>query len=690
MPEFRIFLDGVEFFDVPEEIKFFEQSLKRIKEDDQMIFRIINESEVTFTGDTYRYICQKRKADLCSNIDVVIKSMCQGEWTDLFVGVFKNSIALNFPVERKIKSKLYENDYASSLLERVDNEVFLNLTKSINGVEIGICPYEDVQFFDRNGNDYRKCRVWRIREVFKWLIRYFTDDKISFTSDFLMTENHAITTGAMLRLGAVGGLPPTNNFQNNYLIPNVSYAKLFSEVRKLMRIYSATENSTIRIDQETYFFKSDVIFEFNELPVGTEEEFYTDELYSELRIGAIDNKTDTGVNYIANLRLYGTEEETYNNCSSCVINNSLDLVNEWIINTNIIHECLLNVTEVWDDRICIIEMDGLVPAKYQEVDAIDGINDFYYNQKFQNINKMVFWEGGIPVCVNNIYDEESCMNYLYDPADDVKIYHEQFDGQDGITLSMLRFSNQICDSIFFHTSTYASQNVELYDSSIIPPTRPLQNNTSGFASVVCIPFSGIYKFETQINFTNVLQVNGGTAMQLGEEYKIELKLIVLKGGYATLEGGAIAVVPDFEYAVQYLETNDFETPFNKTLTVTTGDMALNAGAVVLPIVRIKTRKIGLNIVDGDAIEINSGYFTMLKGKYNFNTNIPVATEQQRRINIKIKYPLCCNEFNVINNNKYGIVKVAGMDAWINELKYINNKVSEFSLILRDTFCEENC
>jgi len=688
MQEFRIFLDGVEFFDIPEEVKFFEEKLSRIKEDDEMIYRIVNESELTFRGDCYKYICQKRIQDLCSNIDIKILNWCNSEYATLFDGVYKNSIATHFPNEKKIKSKLYENNYSSMLLERVNNNIYLNVTKSINGVEIGLCPYEDVQFFDNSGDDLKKVRIWRVREVFKWLIRYFTDDKIGFNSDFLMIENHAITTGAMLRNGATGGVAPTNTFQNTYSIPNITYAELFKEIRKLMRIYSATEDGTIKIEQENYFFQSNIIFELDELPLGTEEEFYTDELYSQLNIGATDNRTDTGVNFTPNLRLYGTEQETYNNCNNCVIDNQLDLVNDWIINSNIIHECLLNVTEVWDNKIVVIEMDGAVPAKYQETNGIDGSNDFYYNEKFNNINKMVFWEGGIPICVNNLYNQEPCMNLLYNPADDITIYHEQNDGQDGVTNTMLRFSDVDCDAILMANNSYDSQFIGLFDNFAI--SVPLNNNSSGAGTVVVIPFNGVYKFETQINFTNILQVNGGSAMQLGEEYKIELKIIVLRAGYAKLESGDNAVVPDFEFSVQYLETGDFETPFNETLTVVTTDMNLNAGAVVLPIVRIKTRKIGLNIVDGDAIEINSGYMTMLNADYDFITNIPVSTVEQRKIQIKLKYPLCCSEFNNIVSNKYGIIKVAGKDAWINELKYINNKVSEFSLILRDTFCTENC
>lgn len=687
MQEFKIFLDGVEFFDIPQELTMFEKTLIRDGEDD-FIFRTKNELELTFIGDIYEYICQKRTEDLCSEIQILIQELCNDVYTTLFDGVYKNAIATHYPNEKKIKSKLYDANYSANLLERKSSEVFLNLTTSIGGIQIGECPFIIADTFDQNNANLKSTRFYKVKDVFQWLIRYWTDDKVTFSSDFLTNNNHAITTGAMLRIGNVGGSQITNTFQNQYLIPNISYEQLFIEIRKILRIYSSVENNEIRIENEEYFFNSNAILNIDTLPFGTEEEFYEDEVYSQINLGSIDTKTDVGNYYTPKVKLFAHEDETYNNCSNCVLDRTLDLKNEWIIDSNVIHEARSGLTEFWDDRIFIVELNGNNVAQYQETDSLDGSNSFYYNEKFNNINKLINWEGGLPNCVTNVYNEEPCSTNNYNTADGVTLYHDDlFNGAKhiGINIAILKFSNELCDPILIANHDYQDQNVNIFDSGATPPYRPLINNESGSGSIIVIPFSGQYQFDLSATMRNVMTVGGGTNIGPFEELKWELKILVFKGGFYELEGGG-NVLPFYNNGVAYDHSGDFDDNFVVTLNTTTPLLTLPAGAVVLPTLRIKTEKLGIGINNGTAVEVQAGYFNMVQAEYNFIEDLPTSTLEPRLIKTKLKLPLCCDEFNLIEQNKYGIIKLAGRDTWIKELKYKRNSVSEFTLITRDTFC----
>lgn len=696
----RLFLDGVEFFNIPEEIFKMKISLVRDAgiDNDEQIFRTKTEEEFNFYGDAYKYLCERRKYNICADINIRIEKLCNDEWNILFIGKIKHLNAIHLPAKCIMRCRVYDNSYSALIRERQSNSYFLNLNKSINDTEIDSCAYNIIEVFKSLDTDgVKKIAVYEVFEVFKYLIRLLTNDEVQVISDVFTTGNlankYAICTGAMLRLGSGGGTI-SNSFNNTYLIPEVSYSTLFLELRKCFRLYQSIEfdsngSSILRIEPENYFFKNNLLLDIPNIPLDLEEAFYDEELYSEIKVGSVNTRPEKKY-YVPNLRLYAWNEELYNNCTNCTIQRSLNLVSDWIIDSNIIFDALDGV-DAWDKNIFIIELENLTtPKKYVEnIDLLPNIEappNNYYNQSLNNYYKLINWSGGIPICIGKFYNQEKCNQSVYDTADEVKLQHEPTHGNLGVTASILKFGNKLCDSIFIQNNEYSSQNCNLFDSAPMPPYIPLWNNLTGFGTVINIPFYGQYQFDCQANFTNILGVSGGNNIGPLEEYKWELKILIFTGGYTQLEGGSVET--PIEYVASYSHAGNFDDNFSQTLQVTTPLLTLNAGAVVVPIFRIKTIKIGLNVNSGAAVQMNSGYFNISEQKYDFIENMPQASEVQRLLKYKFNYPICFNDFKNIINNRYGIIRVNGIDTWLKEIRYEDNKISEIQLITEQTMCKD--
>lgn len=702
MQEYRLYLNDIEFYDIPEAILTgFEKTLIRDSgiSNDEQIFRDKCELELEFYGDAYNYICHQRINNICNDIDFRLERLCNSEYVIIFIGTIKQLNNINYPKKCILKSVIYDNSYSAMIRERQDNKFFLNLNKSINNTDILNCPNITINAFkqiDILGT--KKIATYEVFEVFKYLIRILTNDKVQVVSDIftsgILANKYSICTGAMLRLGVNSGFI-TNSFNNTYLIPELSYKELFIELRKCFRLYQSIEydnlgNPILRIENESYFYKNNVIFNLDDLPHEIEESYYQDEMYSDIRVGSVETIPESEY-FVPNIRLYSWSEENYNNCTNCNLQKTLDLVNDWIIDSNVIFDAI-NGTDSWDRNIFIIELENnTTPKKYKEdINQLPNLYQFannYYNESLNNYNKLINWSGGIPECIVNFYNQEKCNQSNYDTADDIKIQHDDFFNgfkHIGITNTMLRFNTELCDSIYIQNNDYNTQNCNIFDNSPPPPYVILENNITGLASVISIPFTGQYNIDCLVNFTNILQVGGGNNIGTLEEYKIELKILIFTGGVQQLEGGGN--VTPIEIVSSYDHAGNFDDNFNQTLQVTTGLININAGAIVVPIFRIKTEKLGIGVNAGDALQVNAGYLNIIDQNYNFIEDMPQATEVQKLIKYKLNLPLCFDNLQNIFKNKYGVIKINGIDTWIKELKYIDNKISEFTLITYKTLC----
>ena len=694
MREYRVFMDGVLLKNIPHGLDEFTTTLIRESgfSNEEQIFRQKSESELTFWGDGKEAICKKRKdVGYCGEISVIIQYRCNSFelWSTIFEGTYQDKLAKSNPAKCTITSQLYDNSFSAKIKNRQKNKVFLNVNKSINNVDIQQAQYNDVYFFQSNSLPIPTGRrVWQVWEAFKLLVSYLSDGSVGVVSDYFTTgeglNKWAILTGVMLRKGVSG--TPDIETPSTTMVPEISYQQLLLELRKKLRIYASIEKdvsgkTVMRIEPEEYFFKNNIIIDIQDIPLELEESFEDAELFSEVNVGAQENEVDTDANYIhPRIRLNAWENETYNNCSNCAIENTLDLVSEWIIDSNVIFD-ILDGNDSHDRSIVLIELDTTAtPGTFTKIYPTDGnTGKYHYNESLKNYAVLNRWGGGVPECIKNFFDTEPCM--VANVENDYTLHHDASSGNINVSDLVLYFSDEDCDSALAHNGNYGNLNVKIPEN-FFPPVKDILYNNDGQGSIYVCPTDGNYSFELQVQATNILDnIPGGNNIGPLEEYKWELKIFVFNGGIIDIESGNI-ITPDFEFIDTFFVTGTFDNPVTHTFNITTPIMTLPSGAVVMPIFRIRTHKNGLNLGDKDAARIDAGYFKLLSAEYT-GSNQLITSEGNRPIKWEFELPVTLSQFETIRENPYGIIRVNNKNGWLKELKYSPDKLSKFIVNSRD-------
>lgn len=693
MREFRVFMDGILLKNLPGGLDDFSTTLIRESglSNEEQIFRQKSEAELTFYGDGKDIICKKREeVGYCGEIAVVIQHRCSNAdpWQTIFEGTYQDKLAKVVPAKCLITSQLYDNSFSAKIKNRQKNKVFLNATKSASGVTIPSALYNDVYFYEPIGLPLPTGRrVWQVYEVFKLLISYLSDNTIGVVSDYFTTgedlNKWAILTGTMLRKG-VSASPEIGTSSNMY-VPEISYQEFLLELRKKLRIYTAVENDStgkivIRIEPEEYFFQNNVIINIEKIPLNLDETFEEAELFSEVKVGASENQVDNEY-YHPRVRLTAWEDETYNNCSNCAIENTLDLVSNWIIDSNVIYD-IIDGNDAFDKEIVLIELDTVAtPGTFTKISPTSGnAGKYHYNESLKNYAVLNRWGGGTPECIKNFFDTEPCM--VANVENDYILHHDASSGNINVSDIILYFSDEDCDSALAHDGSYGGLNVKIPEN-FFPPVKDILYNNDGQGSIYVCPIGGNYKFELQVEATNILtNIPGGNNIGPLEEYKIEAKILVFNGGIIDIESGNI-ITPDFEFIDTFFITGTFDNPVTHNFAVTTSLMNLPTGAVVMPIFRIRTHKNGLNLGDNDTIRIDSGTFKLLEADYN-ELNQLIMSEGNRPIKWEFDLPISASQFQTIKSNPYGIIRIDNKEGWIKELKFFPDKLSKVITIGRES------
>jgi hypothetical protein len=459
---------------------------------DAHILRQKTDLELTFWGDGYAYLCAKKQANYCQDVEIKIYVECESFRSLRFSGLVQLINTTTDPTRKTIKTQLKDNSWSGLIKERQNNKVFLTASKSATGETIAPCPSRIINMFDSTGAfTYTQIRVWDVYDVMKWLIKQYSNDTVTVVSDYFTTgagyNKYAITMGGML----YGGLSWVSQYAlPKYFTPQVSFLEVFREVRKKLRIYMSVDvdnvgNPTIRIEPEAYFYSSTVqILDVGSTPHNLIETYDKEQIYSEVKVGSSETKVDDGSFYTyPKLLLDAWENEVYQNCSDCVTENTLDLVSDWIIDSNVIHFTLGQTTLPAAEAANIFNGDRvfLIETKTALDQAQDYLlnGDYYYNDLLTNRNVFQNWAGGIPQCVAEYFASlcvDSCASASIDEINALP------------TEIPIDFDNAVC-----HVTNLFTEDMNFTWSSGATSPATLITIT-GTASYFVAPADGWYSF----------------------------------------------------------------------------------------------------------------------------------------------------------------------------------------------------
>jgi len=381
-----------------------EDLKSKIKRDNQLqAVLIFQEASVQFTGDGYEYLYNKLLTEgFCAVVDLVVERTCtdSATWKTLFKGrIFVSDCEFN---ERtcKANAKLEDNSFYSLIKNNSKIKTALDTDLTKNGDPLTQAPVYEIDFYDILTNAVvAKADVpsMRVYDAFKYLISFMTDNRVGFESTLFDVngrwEGLAITTGERIRTAT----------DIDWL--QISFATLFKEV------YNATEplimivedpytSPTIRIESESYSFANAVnlicgdVYEVN---TSIEQE----KLYSSINIGSSNiDDTNSRVSFPELIDLFGFKQEELYVVGECNIDNSLDLVGDFIRSSNIIHAQL--TTQDYDQSMFLIDTEYINSTSGRTTNT-NSLGEqppqgprYYYNDALRNSQILDRWEGGLP------------------------------------------------------------------------------------------------------------------------------------------------------------------------------------------------------------------------------------------------------------------------------------------------------
>jgi len=351
-------------------------------------------SSVTFMGSGYAVLRNGFEDALCESMTYRLTQECeQGERGIMDGVIYLTDIKWNLS-KCSAETPITDTTIGATVLNNLKIPVSPTSVNSKNAVAIAAAPLIDLEVFDPSA----AVGVYEpdTRIAFDWLdcirhcVRYMTDGSCDVTSDWYDAlpddEVYCIANGVNIRTFGAGDSAPVYTFQDLY----ASMWKAHNLMAALE--YSGTGAPILRIEQESYFWGAAGAVEFLNVD-DIEQSVDTDRLYATVKLGsegAIKNADN--VLSLPYLILRGFSKEEYHLAGQCNTDNSLDLSNPFVIDTNAIENAVVNNDDANDEEVFMIQYDRstnqAVKAPYLNNVGVP----YLYNQLLQNQLVMARWE----------------------------------------------------------------------------------------------------------------------------------------------------------------------------------------------------------------------------------------------------------------------------------------------------------
>lgn len=654
---FRVFLDDMLINDEP--IGLDDLQIQIIREDgysnSDQILRDKTETKLSFWGDGYKYLCAKKKESLCSLVDINIEFECDGLYESIFKGVIPMSfIEFQLPPIGTANTQIRDNSFTGLIKDYTTTEIplYSSITKNCEQLDI----INETFRFNKNTDgtpNYTDVKGFDVLSLFKYLINYATDNKINVVSDFLSGTNaqnrgYAITLGYNLH-------NTTGNFSQ--IFPKVTFDSLFKELRKKLRLYMVIEYSFgvpyLRIEPEDYSFDDTTeLMSFNDIPYGAKETFDINRLFNSISVGSKTTKLqdidgETAVkDYEKSDSLLMWDDRTYNSCGYCTATKDsesvkLDLVSEYIIESNLIYEALNSVpttsTDKYanDEAIYLFEYDTTDANKSALIVITDTKN--IYNYYIRNGSVIDNYLGYTPECISL---KNSTKNYFL---------AQRASGQAAV-----------------QTGTLYARNSDIFPSVV---NIIFDNGSNLDEFLFTTPVDGNYVFNQHLTITYLY----GTDSVINDTqptYRLYFEVRDIANVLVDVYYGEL-FTPIDPLDPKYME---FTSP---TLSLITG----------------YTVECGIEIIQYGTVDANFDYYQIDNAEWSLpkdSTGCDVLNNNDGDSKpniIDFSANLCYSELKTIRGNKRGYFLIRGNKYFIKSITWQPKTLPKFQLIGSESLCD---
>lgn len=658
---FKVYFDGIEqnekdIININDVAEF-----TIIREDgfssDEQILRDKTEMDLQFCGGAYSYICNKIATDRCNEIEFRIEDT----ESELFYNGIIPVTLCELDLSKNIgKTKIKDNSFSAFIRDYLNVDVSLFNSKTVNceNLETTLQSFRMKKTYN-NDTDVIIINAYDVLDVFKFLINYFTDNTIDVVSTFLSNNRYAITTGFNMHNYAGS---------SDEIYPTLNIATLFEELRKKLNLYTSIEYDVanrpyLRIEEQSYFFSNTVpLFNIDEIPHGTIQTYDIDRDFNQINIGSTTFQVQSGSPVtFPQKRFIAWNDETYTSCGTCtgLKDSSLELVSDYIIDSNVIYEALNWGSTDYENDSSIFLFNYTTSSGFNLSFRTLVSGEYHYNNTLINENVLSNWIDYYGACI-------SIARY---PANGFMADYINYP----LTVSGGFGSNGVSDVITYANTVYDLETV----LSSYAGNASLPSNILGPAAVA--PITATY-FEAPVSANYILQFELVRFLQTSKptfptQLDVQLQLI-------TYTDNTFATIIN-TYELTDSTPNAVTTP--TSIILNTSSIALSAGNCAITKVIFKDYSGNIRFVGGNFdFNADNAIFRMISD----GTCLSIGENNQdsKPFVLNFEYPLCFSDYQTAKENKRGYIDITGKRYWIKELIYRHNRNSSLKLMGNYSLC----
>jgi len=398
---FKFYLDG-QLTDQPINDTEVSSSIKRDRQLNNLLFT--QDVEVEYNGNNspgtgeisgYQYLKNLFDNSVCEEVNIEIYDDDFNPSILYYKGIIKIP---NVKIDLQtfiLKTKIQDNSFYSYINNNKKLKVNLAATTTKNGLPLTPLQKWSVDMFNQSNCLYGSSLVpaalynlYNVKEVFAFIISAISDNKISFESDFLDSLDPKPFIGK------------GQNILNSYtLYPNaqepfieISFEDILNEFRYFYNVFFWIDNSDqnnpiLKLENTSTSYANQTIYSFSEIK-ELNITVDSNSLYSKVQVGNENTTTglfDNGASY------FGFAKEEFFPIGQCNTDNPLEIINNYIVDTNIIQDILVNNSTDFIDEIFVVECsitDPLLFTAQAYQWELNNDGNCWYNIGLNNNNKI--------------------------------------------------------------------------------------------------------------------------------------------------------------------------------------------------------------------------------------------------------------------------------------------------------------
>lgn len=367
----------------PQGVQDFSDELARdLKE---RIIGVKYKVSLTFTGDGAKYLDDKYQAGgFCGTVAYEARQWCNGSEFTVIRGEINLAECKFNETECEVEAGIADDGIGARIINNKDIPVSPTAEVTKNTLPITPIAALSIRMFTPSTGAFgaaRYCFDWF--DCLKNTVLYITDNEVSVVSSWYSSlpdgEQYLLASGYEMRTAT--GLPSA---------PLVySFKALFDEIGKKHNLWIGVERDALgspvlRVEPEPYFYGTGGTIQhadIQDLIRSTD----LDRLYAKVSVGSDTFiKEQGGAFSLPFLTLRGFTKEEFHFEGTCNTDESLDLVNKWVIDSNVIEDVVVNGNDEYDDDMFIVQYTPSTNRATQGTYLTPGSAPYLYNEQLQS------------------------------------------------------------------------------------------------------------------------------------------------------------------------------------------------------------------------------------------------------------------------------------------------------------------